>query len=144
MTRSEIQAFVLRLSILTAFLAGLWLAFQAREILGALLLAGLTAILVNPLLTAMERKRIPSALAIAFLLLGALFLLLVVGVIIFPLLAEQVVRFEAAIRQGIDGISRLATSPESLSNYRIVQYLERANIPVDLNGLVGFAKNNLG
>lgn len=143
MTRSEIQAFLLRLSILTAFVAGLWLAFQAREILGALMLAGLTAVLVNPLLSAMERKRIPSAFAILFLMLGALLLLLIVGAIIFPLLAEQFIRFESVIRNGIDAVSKLAASPESLSNYRIIQYLERANVSVDLRGIADFAKENL-
>ncbi len=33
MTRSEIQAFLIRLGIITLFVAGLWLIFQARDIL---------------------------------------------------------------------------------------------------------------
>lgn len=67
MPRSEIQALLVRLSIITLFAAGLWLSYQAREILGALLLAGLTAILVSPIVGAIEKRKIHGSLAIFLL-----------------------------------------------------------------------------
>lgn len=69
MSRSEIQSFLLRLALITAFLLVAWLVFQVREILGALLLALITAVIISPLLDAQERRGIPAGLAITFVFL---------------------------------------------------------------------------
>ncbi len=64
-------------------------------------------------------------------------------VVIFPLLAKQFIHFESIIRESVGKITTLATSPDALQNLKIVQYLDRANIPVDIPVITGFVKDNL-
>lgn len=114
MSSKEIYSFVARLCIITLFLLCLWLVYQVRDILGAMLLAVITASIVSPLLEAQERHKVPPALATAFFLLGAIAILLIGAGIIFPLLAEQAIRFEGLLRQAIQTLHSFTMSPESM------------------------------
>ncbi len=108
-------------------------------------MAGLTAVLVSPILESMERKKVPSALAITILCFGVLLFILLLGVIIFPLLvAEQIVRLEGVLKNMMQGISALAANPDSLKNYAIFKYLDRATVHVDVVLITDFLKNSFG
>lgn len=143
MTRLEIRALVVRLSVMTLFVGGLYLVYQAREILSALLLAGLTAVLVSPIIGVMEKRKIPSAAAISLFFIGIVLLVLFGLVVIFPLLAKQAFHFEAVIRDFVDTLSKIATTPELLKKLSVVRYLERIDITVDLTTVTNFIKDNL-
>lgn len=73
----------------------LWVAWVVRVVFAPLLLAGVIVLLLNPLVTAMERRRLPRVAATALLYLGglALFALMVVSVI--PVVQGQVEEFRA-------------------------------------------------
>ena len=143
MSRAEIRAFIVRLILVTLFIGGLWLVYQAREIVTALLLALLTSILVSPIIDVMEKRRIPGALAIFLFFLGALFLLLFGLMVIFPLFAKQLVHFERIIRDFIELLSAIITTPEIVQQWSIIRYLEQINITVDFSSIASFVKDNL-
>lgn len=143
MSRVEIRALIVRLTIVTLFVGGLWLIYQAREILSALLLAGLTAMLVSPIIDVMEKKKIPSMVAIFLFFVGVLFLMLFGIMVIFPLLAKQLFHFETIIRDAIELLSRIVSTPEILKQWSIIQYLEQINITIDFTAVTSFIKDNL-
>lgn len=70
-------------------------------------------------------------------------ILLLVGVIIFPLFAEQVVRFEGIITNVMQNVSALSANPDSLKDYAIFRYLERASIDVNVVWITDFLKNSV-
>jgi predicted PurR-regulated permease PerM len=107
-------------------------------------MAGLTAILVSPILESMERKKIPSSIAIVILCCSVLFFLLLIGVIIFPLLTEQIFRLQELLKNIMQEINLLAANPDSLKNYTIVKYLERAFTNIDVLWITDLLKNYFG
>ncbi len=143
MSRAEIRAYIVRLTVVTLFIGGLWLVYQAREIVTALLLALLTAILVSPIIDVMEKRKIPGTLAIFLFFLGALFLLLFGLMVIFPLFAKQLIHFERIIRDFMELLSAIITTPEIVKQWSIIRYLEQINITVDFSSIASFIKDNL-
>jgi len=76
----------------TAFAAGLWLIYDSGHLLIPFILAYLIAFLINPLVTRLEKRRIPRGLIATLFTIASLGLIALVFVLATPALIEQLTR----------------------------------------------------
>lgn len=70
-------------------LAAIWILYLLRDVILIVLIAGLLAAIINPMVDYFERKKIPRWLGAFFVYLGILLILTLVGFAIVPAVAEQ-------------------------------------------------------
>lgn len=70
-------------------LAAIWVLYLLRDVILIVLIAGLLAAIINPIVNYFERKKIPRWLGAFFVYLGILIVLTLVGFAIVPAVAEQ-------------------------------------------------------
>ncbi len=68
---------------------GLWILYFLRDVILIVLIAGLLAAIINPIVNFFEKKKIPRLLGAAFVYLGVLAILILIALAIIPAVAEQ-------------------------------------------------------
>jgi predicted PurR-regulated permease PerM len=92
-----------QLVLLPIGLLGLWaLARAAGTVLLVLLIAGVVALILNPLVKMLERRRLPRGLAILLIYLGGFAILVGVGLLLSDPISTQVSRFSHDVPHFID------------------------------------------
>jgi predicted PurR-regulated permease PerM len=66
-----------------------WLAWKVGVIFPPLVLAGALVFVLNPLITLLQRRRVPRAAGVALTYLGFLSIVALVGLVLFPAVREQ-------------------------------------------------------
>ncbi len=67
----------------------LWVLYLLRDVILIVLIAGLLAAVINPIVNYFERKKIPRLLGALFVYLGLLLVLVLIGLAVVPAVAEQ-------------------------------------------------------
>jgi len=88
---TSLHIFTQKILILLAFTGGIYMLSLLTSILAILFFSGFLTILFSPLLTSMNRKRIPDWLGIIFIFFGILLFFFVVLFAIIPIFAEQII-----------------------------------------------------
>ncbi len=70
-------------------LVGLWVLYLLRDLILIVLVAGLLAAIITPMVNYLERKKIPRWLGALFIYLGILLILISVGLAIVPAVVSQ-------------------------------------------------------
>lgn len=76
----------------TAFAAGLWLIYDSGHLLIPFILAYLIAFLINPLVSRLEKRKVPRGLIATLFTIGSLGLIALVFFLATPALIEQLTR----------------------------------------------------
>ncbi len=70
-------------------LGGFWVMYLIRDVILILLIAGLLAAIINPIVNYFERKKIPRWMGALFVYLGVLLILILIGLAVVPAVVEQ-------------------------------------------------------
>lgn len=87
-----------------AFLASLWFLFYIRDILMQLFIAVLFTVILNPLVSRLEQKRVPRALSVFIVYLSILSLIIFLVAKMVPLLVEQTTNFANAVPKYLEDL----------------------------------------
>jgi predicted PurR-regulated permease PerM len=92
-----------QLVTLPLFLLALWaLARAAGVVLLLFIVAAVTALILNPIVTIVQRARMPRGLAVAVVYLGLLLAVILVGYFLSGPVADQVAAFQRDVPQFVD------------------------------------------
>jgi predicted PurR-regulated permease PerM len=110
-----------QLVTLPLLLLGLWaLARAAGVVLLVFIVAAVIALILNPIVTVVQRARLPRGLSVATVYVGLLAVLIVVGFFLANPIAEQVRAFQSDIPRLVDDANAtLADLQESLDDQGI-------------------------
>ena len=92
-----------QLVTLPVLLLGLWaLARAAGVVLLVFIVAAVTALILNPMVTIVQRTRLPRGLAVAVVYIGFFVTLVTVGYVLSGPIADQVAAFQRDVPQFVD------------------------------------------
>ena len=92
-----------QLASLPVILLALWaLARAAGVVLLVFIVAGVIALILNPIVTVVQRARVPRGLAVAFVYLGFFAMLAVLGYFLSGPIADQVRSFQSDVPEFVD------------------------------------------
>jgi len=74
---------------ITLIIAAIWILYLLRDVILIVLIAGLLAAIINPIVNYLERKKIPRLMGAVFIYLGVLLILILIGLAIVPAVGEQ-------------------------------------------------------
>jgi len=87
------------------FIAGLWFVFFIRDILMQVFVALLITIVLNPVVTRLEKRRVPRALSVLIVYFSVLSLVIFMVANIVPLLVDQTTHFAMALPRYLEELS---------------------------------------
>ena len=106
----SLRIFSQKILILLVFIGSIYMLSLLTSILTILFFSGFLTILFSPLLTSMNRKRIPDWLGIIFIFLGILLFFFVVLFAIIPIFAEQLILLFSYINSSFSHLEELYES----------------------------------
>ncbi|HEV2812528.1 MAG TPA: AI-2E family transporter, partial [Solirubrobacteraceae bacterium] len=114
-----------QLVTLPVLLLGLWaLARAAGVVLLVFIVAAVTALILNPMVTIVQRARVPRGLAVAVVYLAFFFTVVSVGYLLSGPIADQVAAFQRDVPQFVDDANA------SLAD--VQEWLDEQGIDVEL------------
>ena len=114
-----------QLVTLPVLLLGLWaLARAAGVVLLVFIVAGVTALILNPIVTVVQRARVPRGLAVAVVYLGFFVAVSVIGYVLSGPIADQVAAFQRDVPAFVDDAN------ESLAD--VQEWLDDQGIDVEI------------
>lgn len=87
------------------FLGSLWFLFYIRDILMQLFVALLLTVILNPLVSRLEQRRVPRAISVFIVYLSILSLVIFLVANMVPLLVEQTTNFANALPKYLEDLS---------------------------------------
>ena len=122
-----------------AVLAGLYLHYVVRQVLGLVLIAVFLAVAMGPAVDFFDRGRIPRALAILVVYVGLFLAVFGLGLLVVPPIVDEINKFVRDVPGYVDDLRESETIREYDNRYEITEKLrdQAERLPARLGDAAG-------
>ncbi len=139
---SSLQVFSQKLLIVLGFSWGLYILYSLGSVLAILFFSGFLTILFSPLLSVMNRKKIPDWLGIIFIFLWILVFFFIALFAIIPIFTKQIILLFVYIGDTLNAIESLYKSG-GVNALWFPAFLQTYIETVDFGTLFGYIRGNI-